>query len=148
MLNRQPITLRQANDFIKQHHRHHSSTRGWKFGIALNDGEKIVGVAVAGRPVSRMLDDGYTLEVTRCCTDGTRNACSMLYNSIWRAGKEMGYRKCITYTLKGEGGHSLKGAGWKVANDNAGGGSWSRKNRKRIDKHPTEKKIRWEITNE
>ena len=87
----------------------------------------------------------------------------MLYNSIWRAGKEMGYRKCITYTLKGEGGHSLKGAGWKVANDNAGGGSWSRKNRKgaravagggglqdrkRIDKHTTEKKIRWEITNE
>ena len=146
MLKPQPITLRQANQFIKEHHRHlNSSIRGWKFGIAVNDGKNIVGVAVAGRPVSRMLDDGYTLEVVRCCTDGTKNACSMLYNSVWRAGKAMGYKKCITYTLKKEAGHSLKGAGWKAVNHNAGGGSWSRKNRERIDKHPLEKKTRWEI---
>ena len=112
MLRREPITLRKANAFIKQHHRHHSSTRGWKFGIAVNDGEKIVGVAVAGRPVSRMLDDGYTLEVTRCCTNGEKNAPSLLYGAAWRTAKTLGYRRLVTYTLCTEPGTSLRASGW------------------------------------
>lgn len=74
-----PITLKEANAFVEQHHRHHNPVVGHKFSIGCTDGEKIVGVAIVGRPVSRHLDDGWTLEVTRLCTDGTRNACSMLY---------------------------------------------------------------------
>lgn len=79
MLEIVPMTLREANAFVEQNHRHHGATVGHKFSIGLSDGEKIVGIAIVGRPVSRHLDDGWTLEVNRLCTDGTRNACSMLY---------------------------------------------------------------------
>lgn len=91
MLEIVPMTLREANAFVEQNHRHHGATVGHKFSIGLSDGEKIVGVAIVGRPVSRHLDDGWTLEVNRLCTDGTRNACSMLYAAAWRAARAMGY---------------------------------------------------------
>lgn len=70
-----PITLKQANSFVTANHRHHSSVAGCKFALGLTDGE-LIGVAICGRPVSRFLDDGLTLEVNRLCTDGTKNACS------------------------------------------------------------------------
>lgn len=85
MLELVPITLKEANAFVEQHHRHHKPVVGHKFSIAASDGEKIVGVAIVGRPVSRYLDNGLTLEVNRLCTDGTRNACSFLYSAAWRA---------------------------------------------------------------
>lgn len=87
MLEVVPITLREANAFVEQNHRHHGPTVGHKFSIGLSDGEKIVGVAIVGRPVARHLDDGWTLEVNRLCTDGTRNACSMLYAAAWRTAR-------------------------------------------------------------
>lgn len=93
MLEIVPMTLREANAFVEQNHRHHGATVGHKFSIGLSDGEKIVGVAIVGRPVSRHLDDGWTLEVNRLCTDGTRNACSMLYAAAWRAARAMGYKR-------------------------------------------------------
>ena len=58
-----PITFREASNFINQHHRHHKSTVGHKFSIGLYDNERLVGVAVCGRPVSRFLDDGLTCEI-------------------------------------------------------------------------------------
>lgn len=85
MLEVVPITLKEANAFVEQNHRHHGPTVGHKFSIGLSDGEKIVGVAIVGRPVARHLDDGWTLEVNRLCTDGTRNASicvSTLYSYI------------------------------------------------------------------
>ena len=85
MLEVCPVSLKEANAFVEQHHRHHKPVVGHKFSIACTDGEKIVGVAIVGRPVSRYLDDGWTLEVNRLCTDGTKNACSMLYAAAWRA---------------------------------------------------------------
>ena len=140
-----PISLAKANEYVKAHHRHHTGTTGHKFSIACsNDGGEIVGVAIIGRPVSRMLDDGFTLEVTRLCSDGTRNVCSMLYSAAWRAAKAMGYRRMVTYTLETECGVSLKAAGWRYAGS-AGGGSWDRKSRRRTDKAPLCKKTRWEI---
>ena len=99
MLEVVPITLREANAFVEQNHRHHGPTVGHKFSIGLSDGEKIVGVAIAGRPVARHLDDGWTLEVNRLCTDGTRNACSMLYAAAWRTARAMGYKRLVTYIL-------------------------------------------------
>jgi len=144
-LELQPITYKEACVFIEKHHRHHLPPQGWKFGIAVNDGEKIVGVITVGRPVARHYDDGWTLEVTRCCTDGTKNAASCLYGAAWRAVKAMGYKRLITYTLQSEPGTSLRAAGWKEIG-RAGGGSWNRPNqgRLRIDKHPTAQKTLWE----
>lgn len=107
-----PITLRQASAFITAYHRHNKPPRGWKFGLGLNHEGELVGVATAGRPISRHFDDGFTLEVNRTCTDGTRNANSMLYGAVWRAAKAMGYEKCITYTQAAETGASLRAAGW------------------------------------
>jgi hypothetical protein len=91
-----------------------------------------------------MLDDGWTLEVTRTCTTGVKNANSMLYGACWRAAKAMGYTKLGTYTLPEEGGASLRAAGWRLIGE-AGGGSWNRPNRPRVDKHPLQRKLRWEI---
>lgn len=141
----QPITQREAKAFIVRHHRHHKPPTGWLFGLAVNDGAKVVGVATIGRPVSRMLDDGLTAEVNRVCTDGTKNACSMLYAAAWRACKAMGYRRLITYTLPEEGGASLRAAGWRLLGER-GGGKWSRATRERIDEHPTQTKHLWEAT--
>jgi hypothetical protein len=105
---------------------------GAKFCIAVSEGDQVHGIVIVGRPVARMLDDGWTLEVNRCCTDGARNACSMLYGAAWRAAKALGYNKLITYTLPEEGGASLRASGWKCIGIR-GGGSWSRKDRPRID---------------
>lgn len=137
-----PITLRAANAYVAEHHRHHKPARGCLFCISVRDDDGVRGVAIVGRPVSRMLDDGYTAEVTRVCTDGTANACSMLYGAARRAARAVGYQRIVTYTLPGEGGASLRAAGWHC-DGNAGGGSWSRDNRQRVDKHPTELKLRW-----
>ncbi len=143
MLELQPITYGEACAFIKQYHRHHLPPQGWKFGVAVNDGSRVVGVVTIGRPVARNLDNGWTLEVTRCCTDGTHNAASMLYSAAWRATKALGYRRLITYTLQSEPGTSLKAAGWKTLYQTSGG-SWSVPSRPRVDKHPLEPKTLWE----
>lgn len=138
-----PITLRKANEFVAAHHRHHKPARGHKFSIAVSDGVNIRGVVIAGRPVARALDNGEVLEVNRLCTDGAKNACSMLYGAARRAAKAMGYRKIITYTLPDEGGTSLRAAGWRCTGT-AGGGSWNCRTRPRTDTHPLQYKIRWE----
>lgn len=143
-LEAQPITLREAADFINRHHRHHAAPRGWKFGIAANDGEKVVGVVTVGRPVARHMDDGWTAEVNRLCTDGTRNAPSFLYAAAWRACRAMGYRKLITYILKSEPGTTLRAAGWKAVGE-VRGRSWSSPSRPRVDRHPTEDKLLFAI---
>jgi hypothetical protein len=109
-----PIHLREANEFIKAHHRHSLPTVGGKFAIGCRVDGKLVGVAVAGRPVARRLDDGLTLEVLRVCSDGTPNACSFLYSRVRRIAQLMGYSTVITYTLASESGASLKAAGGVV----------------------------------
>lgn len=139
-----PVILRQANDFIIKYHRHHKPSRGAKFAIGLTNGSELVGVVLAGRPIARMSDNGVTIEVTRCCTNGVYNGCSMLYRAAWRAAKAMGYTKMITYTLPEEGGGSLRAAGFRLIGE-CGGGSWSRPSRGRKDEHPIQRKLRWEI---
>lgn len=137
-----PITLPEANAFIERHHRHHAPAIGHKFSIAVSHVE-ICGVVTVGRPVSRHLDNGWTLEVNRCCTDGTKNACSMLYSAAWRAAKAMGYKRLITYTLPDEGGASLHASNWRLIGE-AGGGNWNCKSRPRIDTNLQQKKFLWE----
>jgi hypothetical protein len=143
-LELQPITFAEACHFVTLWHRHHLPSVGHKFSIAVNDGEKVVGVVTVGRPVARHYDNGYTLEVTRCCTDGSKNAASMLYGAAWRAARALGYRRLITYTLLEEPGTSVKAAGWKVVHQTQGG-SWDTPSRPRVDKAPTGIKTLWEM---
>jgi hypothetical protein len=141
-----PISITDASEFVRRVHRHHPPPVSGKFAVAIaNDQEHVVGVGIAGRPVARGLDDGWTVEVTRVATDGARNACSKLYAACWRAARALGWRKLITYTLDSESGASLRGAGWKVVGE-VSGRSWNTPSRPRVDKHPLQNKIRWEAS--
>lgn len=144
MLDIVPVSLAEANQFVAEHHRHHGKVVGHKFSIGATDGEKIVGVAIVGRPVSRYLDDGLTLEVTRLCTDGTRNACSLLYAASWWAARAMGYKRMVTYILDTEDGASVRAAGWKCVGQ-AGGLRWTGKRRPEVDLCPAQMKIKFMI---
>lgn len=142
-----PLTIREAVAFVNRHHRHHRMSRYGQalFAIgAATEEDGVCGVVVVGRPKARMADNGWAAEVVRLCTTGLRNVCSMLYQAAWRAARAMGYTKLITYTLPEEGGASLRAAGWKEVGK-AGGGSWNRKSRPRVDTHPTQQKLRWEV---
>ena len=138
-----PITLRAANAYVEERHRHHKPSRGHKFSIGLMVDLEIVGVAICGRPVARGSDDGYTLEVSRLCTDGTKNACSKLYGACARVAKEMGYLKIQTYILESEIGTSLKASGWKLEFVTAGGQWKYTGGKERRTDQPTEPKQRW-----
>lgn len=144
MLTITPITLREANAFVSTNHRHHRSVRGCIVCVAVSDGVNVRGVAIVGRPVARMLQDGWTAEVTRCCTDGARNAPSMLLGAAWRAVRALGYLRLVTYTLPEEGGASLRAAGFRCLGE-AGGGTWNMPSRPRVDTHPLQTKLRWEL---
>lgn len=145
-MNAIPLELKEANEYIDRLHRHHKPVYRDKFRFgAVNESGELCGVIQLARPVSRMLDDGKTIEVVRCCTDGSYNACSFLYSRAARIAKEMGYKKIITYILQSESGTSLKASGWNLSSSNCGGGSWDRPSRHRISEgYPTEKKQRWE----
>ena len=146
-LDAHPMSIKSAKEWVAKLHRHHKPPQGALFAVgATMDGE-ICGVAIIGRPVARMNDDGFTAEVTRLATDGTKNACSFLYAAAWRAARSLGYRRLLTYTLASEPGTSLRATGFREIGK-AGGGSWSRPSRTRTDKHPTEEKTKWELTSE
>lgn len=119
-----PITFKTASSYIEQYHRHNSKTVGCKFVVGCFEGERMCGVAVCGRPISRFYDDGLTIEINRVCTDGTPNACSMLYGASCRIAKAMGYKKAITYTLITENGASLKASNF-ICEGEAGGVEWT-----------------------
>lgn len=139
-----PCDFAEACAFVAQHHRHHKPPVGHKFSLAVADeGDTVRAVCMVGRPVSRHLDNGMTLELTRLASDGCPNACSCLYGAAWRAAKALGYGRLITYILNDEPGTTLKAAGWKCLGER-GGGSWSVPSRPRVDKHPLQKKLIWE----
>ena len=108
-----PCKLKDANSYVAQLHRHNQPTNGHKWSLACYDGERLCGVAIAGQPVARKLDDGLTIEIRRVCTDGTYNACSILYGACCRVAKAMGYKRVVTYTLISEPGTSLRASGFK-----------------------------------
>jgi len=153
MLDIRPCTLDDARKFVGENHRHNRPPVGHKFSIACvkieGGSEQLVGVATVGRPVARMLDDGLTLEITRNCTDGTRNACTKLYGACVRAAQALGYKRIVTYTLETEPGTSLKASGW-TRSAACRGRTWDTPARPRdmIDengaKYSTTNKVRWE----
>ena len=145
-----PITLRTAQDFVSDHHRHNEAPQGHRFSIGLWTDDKLIGIVIVGRPIAKAHDDGITAELTRCCVlEGKKNANSLLYAAAWRAAKAMGYKKMITYTLPIESGASLKAAGFlPVADTRASPNGWNVPSRQREApaKYPRGKKIRWEIS--
>ena len=140
-----PLHLREANEFVAKYHRHCLPTVGGKFAVGVSVDGVLVGVAIAGRPVARKLDDGNTLEVLRVCTDGTANANSFLYGRVKRIAQLMGYQKVITYTLEEESGSSLKAVGAKVVST-ARAKEWSVPSRQRKSQAVYDKvKMKWEL---
>ena len=141
-----PVTFTQAREFITDWHRHHRPPVGHKYSIGVADeGDALVAVAVVGRPVARHLDDGLTLEVTRVATDGTQNACSILYAAAWQAAKALGYRTLLTFTQAGESGASLRAAGWRVVAARPPRRGWHTPSRPRAD-HGVDRtaRLRWQ----
>jgi hypothetical protein len=130
-----PVTLETANDFVRRLHRHNKPVTGSKFCVGVQTGEQLVGVAIVGRPVAPKLDDGLTAEITRVCTDGTRNAASMLYGACRKAARAMGYDRIFTYTLPEEGGASLRAAGFKLDKEDAGGSAkmWHNRDGRKVE---------------
>lgn len=129
-----PVTRDQAQAFVAAHHRHNRRPIGWLFGagVAGSDGE-LRGVVMVGRPISRHLADGYTVEILRVCTLGDRNAPTMLYGAACRAARALGYRLAITYTLRSEPGTSLRAAGFELVAAVEERDTWARPKRGRQD---------------
>jgi hypothetical protein len=140
-----PLHLREANEFVARHHRHNLPTVGGKFAVGAAVDGKLVGVAIAGRPVARRLDDGKTLEVLRVCTDGTPNANSFLYGRVKRIALLLGYSRVITYTLEEESGASLRAVGAQVVGQ-VQPKEWSVPSRPRESQAVYDKaKLKWEL---
>lgn len=140
-----PLKRKEAQDFINRHHRHHKAPVGDIFRIGLKDRGVLIGCIMVGRPVARTLDNGTTLEVNRLCVlEGYKNACTMLYGAAARAGRALGYKHILTYTLAFECGASLRGAGWDREGTTKGR-SWSAPSRPREQKSLFQNydKIRW-----
>ncbi len=139
------MTRDEANLFVAEHHRHKSHVAGHRFAIGAALGGEIVGVAIVGRPLARALQDGWTAEVLRCCTDGTPHAPSKLYAACWRAWRAMGGRRLVSYTLASEPGTSLRAAGWRVVGQ-VEGREWHSESRPRVEAAgvQTLDKLRWE----
>lgn len=134
MLKIKHISLAEANAFVTEHHRHHPKAQGHKYSLACYDNDRLCGVAIVGHPQGIKTNDGETLEVLRLCTDGTKNACSMLYGRCARVGHELGYEKIQTYILVSETGTSLKASGWICEDACCGGnGKWTGNRQKQRD---------------
>ena len=142
-----PINLKDANNFVDMFHRHNKHCRGCKFCLGLSHNNELVGVAIVGRPVSRNLDNGKTLEILRVCVKDTspKGANSKLYARCRKIGQSMGYKKIITYTLKSESQSSLRAVSARI-DGFVKPDSWNRKNRNRIEQPVyKQEKIRWLI---
>ena len=145
-----PMDLAEANEFVANFHRHNKPTIGHRFSVGASDGERLVGVGILGRPVARMLQDGSTAEVLRCCVldDAPKGTCSFLYAALWRAWRALGGTRLVTYTLQAESGASMRGAGWKVAHEIAAseGTGWLNRPGREWQPVTGQAKMRWEVS--
>lgn len=136
-----PCTIRSAQKFVAKHHRHLPRVVGGRFAVAVKSGHSLVGVGIVGNG-PRVWEGSGRMTIVRVCTDGTPNACSMIYAALCRAGKALGYTEAWTYTLPEEPGASLRASGF-VDRGFSSGGEWSRANRKRNAAACAEPKRRW-----
>jgi hypothetical protein len=145
------MNLTKANQWVARHHSHNDVVQGHLFSVGCEIGGQLVGVGIAGRPLARKLDDGATVEITRCCVAGhERNAASMIYGALCRAARALGYRRAFTYTLEDEPASCVRAAGFAKDAELACRHSWSVPSRRRItvdlfgnETRPTGPKVRW-----
>ena len=144
-----PVSFSAAAAFVRAHHAHNPRPpAGWKYGAAICNGAQRIGIVMVGRPVARHADASTTVEVSRLCIDRTVpaplawNACSQLLGWAAAEARRRGYTRIQTFTLREESGTSLRAAGWTLEG-RAGGGSWSRKARPRVQIAPSAPKLRW-----
>ena len=149
-LKLRPVSIKEACKIVGLLHRHNKAPQGGLFAVGVEAEDRLVGVAIIGRPIARALDDGWTCEVLRVATTGAHNACSILYGAASRAAKALGYRRIYTYTLAEEPGTSLKASGWVRNAEIPAQPTWSRPSRPRYqkdlfgnDERPPGQKIRW-----
>lgn len=147
-----PLTLREANDFVEQFHRHNGRTSrdGGKFALGASTDDGLWGVAIVGNPLAATYMDGFTAEVLRVCSrDGApKGTGSFLYGRCWRVWQAMGGRRMITYTLAEESGATLRGAGWRVLGEVRPHDRWATKRddaRRKWQPIYGQQKFRWEI---
>jgi hypothetical protein len=141
------VTLKEANEFVAAFHRHNAPVRGMIFAIGVSHLGELVGVAILGRPVSRMLSDGVTAEIVRCCVrdEAPKGSCSFLYRAAWRAWRALGGQRVITYTLASENGSSLRGAAFRIVAQ-VQPEAWSRPSRgRKWQSVYGQQKLRWEL---
>lgn len=136
------VELKEANDFVAKHHRHHKPVAGHRFSIGAEHDGKLVGCVIVGRPVARQSCQKTIAEVTRLVTDGTPNACSFLYAQAARAAKELGFASIQTFILPSESGVSLKASGWICLGETKLG-CWQTRNGRRTDQ-PDGRKVKWQ----
>jgi len=140
-----PLDLKEANSIVARLHRHHEPAVGHRFSLGVIDIDgNIRGCAIASRPIARLSNQKFTLEVTRVATDGTRNACSMLLGAITKAARAMGYARVQTTTLSHESGSSLRAIGWSSCALNQDGSGWDSREGRMVD-CKDQKKVRWWI---
>lgn len=139
-----PLPFAAANRTLQALHRHSTPVVGMKFGIRAHIAGEPVGIAVAGRPVARVLDDGLTLEVLRVCTwTDARNVCSRLYGACCRAAWALGYRRVVTYTTNRETAASVRASGFRE-DGRRRAESWDTPARARAgDHHGLSDRVRW-----
>lgn len=144
-----PLDLKTANEFVTKHHRHNRKVTGHKFSIGLEKDGQLIGVAIAGRPVARLLDNGKTIEITRVCVKPQqKNACSKLLARMKQLCQLMGYQKIITYTLQKESQSSLKAIRARIV-ANVKPSKWDSPSRPAIHQPVyDEPKYRWELNDE
>ena len=144
-----PCLLGEAAEFVQNFHRHNKAPQGGLFAVGASDGNRLVGVAIVGRPIARLLQDGTTAEVTRCCVvdNAPKGTPSALYGASWRAARALGWRRLITYTLQSESGASLRGAGWTIIAQRSAGDpkGWQNRPGREWQAVVGQSKLLWEV---
>lgn len=139
------IDLKSANNYVEKYHRHNLPTQGYIFAIGLFENDIVIGVAICGRPVARLLDDGKTIEILRVCTRGARNANSQLYSYAKKLSIKKGFKRVITYTLYSESGASLRAISAQPTKVSNGNRQWTNRPNRRFQEVVSQPKIRWEL---
>ena len=142
-----PLTLKDANKFVNQYHRHNKDCRGHRFSIGAIYKDELVGVAIIGRPIARKIDQKVIAEVLRNCVkpDAPKGTCSFLYAKAIQAWQVLGGKKIITYTLETEKGSSLKAVSFKdVSKTPVFKYGWTNRKNRILPETQKVRKVRWE----
>ena len=137
-----PVGLSAAVAMVGRWHRHLPRCAGGLAAVeVVGSAGWPVGVAIVGRPSSRVLAGRGWVEVVRValaplgggpldCPWGAASACYQWAEAwAWWGG-----RPVLTYTLGEESGGSLRAAGWREAGQTRGG-QWACPSRARTDRN-------------